>query len=67
MRTELSPAAVRARLAWLADHSPLETADAARERLAAERPIEPFPVAVRRRLADLRALCELSAHLHRRP
>ena len=37
-----------------------------RQRLAAERPrqSEPFVAAVRRRLRELRALCDLASHLH---
>jgi hypothetical protein len=39
-----------------------------RRRLARDRPtsVEPFAVAVARRLAELRALSDLANHLHRR-
>lgn len=67
MPTDPFSEAVRARLGWLAENARLETVEEASRRLAADRTVEPFPIAVRRRLADLRALCELSAHLHRRP
>ncbi len=66
MTTELSVDVVRGRLAWLGENARLETAAEAARRLAVERPTEPFAVAVRRRLADLRALSALSTHLHRR-
>ncbi len=38
-----------------------------RQRLATERPrqSEPFAAAVRRRLRELGALCDLASHLHR--
>jgi hypothetical protein len=66
MQTELPIEDVRARLAWLAAHARLESVEEAATRFAMDRPSEPFAVAVKRRLADLRELYKLSAHLHRR-
>jgi hypothetical protein len=46
-----------------------ETDQEARARLSRERPraAAPFPVQVAARLEELRALCDLAAHLHRAP
>ncbi len=66
MVTDLTVAAVAARLRELRRLYVPEGIAAARERLARERPpaAEPFTVAVARSLAELRALCELARHLH---
>jgi hypothetical protein len=58
---------VEARLAKLKELAVIERDDEARARLARERPEtnEPFPLAVQRRLHELRALCELASYLHR--
>jgi hypothetical protein len=66
-RDRLDPAAVAARLRELRTCAKLETVDEAARRLAAERPgPPPLAEAARRRLAELRALCDLTAHLHER-
>jgi hypothetical protein len=63
MTSDLSPAAVAERLARLrASWRPMTAAEA-RARLVAPR-AESFEVAVARRLRELRALIELTAHLH---
>jgi hypothetical protein len=63
---DLSARTVAARLAWLRDSYVPDDAIAARLRLEdpAGRRSEPFARAVARRLAELRALCELADHLH---
>jgi hypothetical protein len=69
MSRELDPAAVVARLAELRAAYVPESVQHARARLAEERPSgasESFDRSVRRRLAELRALCELTRHLHAR-
>jgi hypothetical protein len=66
MRNDLSPAAVRRRLAQLRALYRPETLEEGRRRLAADRPPEvPFARAVARRLAELRALSDLTTYLHR--
>ena len=64
---ELSPEEVGTRLAVLRQIAFTERDDAARARLAQERPSppEPFGLAVQRRLHELHALCELASYLHR--
>ena len=66
MTAELTAAAVASRLEELRRLYVPERIEAARERLARERPVhaEPFALAVARSLAELRALCELAQHLH---
>lgn len=66
MRHDLSPAAVACRLERLRAIYVPESEDEGRRRLAtfARRDI-PFADAVASRLAELRALCELTAYLHR--
>jgi hypothetical protein len=66
MTPELTVAAVSARLQDLRRLHVPERIEAARERLARERPAsaEPFAHAVARSLAELRALCELARYLH---
>jgi hypothetical protein len=67
MKADLSPAAVRARLDRLRAICVPEGLDDGRRRLAAEaRRDVPLERAAAARLADLRALCELTAYLHRR-
>ena len=64
MARELDPVAVRARLEWLrASWVPLSATEA---RLQMEPPQsgKPFAQAVAERLAELRALDELTRHLH---
>jgi hypothetical protein len=68
MSRELDPTTVAARLQMLrASYAP-ETLYEARLRLAREQPSarEPLERAAARRLAELRALCELARHLHGR-
>jgi hypothetical protein len=66
MSRELSPTLVSKRLARLRELYVPETEDHARLRLAAEaRRDVPFAEGVAMRLAELRALCELTAYLHR--
>ena len=62
MTTELDPVAVERRLQDLRERYVPETVDEGRRRLAADRPAraESFDAAVARRLAELRALCELT-------
>lgn len=68
MKGDLDPHAVAARLERLRSAFTPELAEAVARRLAAERPLEPsFAEAARRRLDELRALCELSDYLQRRP
>ena len=66
MSPELDPASVAARLAVLRGAYEPERVDAARARLARERPAssERFVDGVARRLAELRALSDLARHLH---
>lgn len=68
MRTcDLSPAAVSARLGHLRVIAGSESVEETRRRLAAEaRRDVPFATAVARRLAELRALCELTEYLRTR-
>jgi hypothetical protein len=71
-RGPLPPPGVAARLATLRDLYVAERDADARARLARERPRppdEPFAILVHRRLRELRALCDLAAHLRkaRRP
>jgi hypothetical protein len=66
MSHDLSPTEVSKRLARLRDLYVPETEEQARQRLAPEaRRDVPFAEAVTKRLAELRALCELTAYLHR--
>ena len=64
--TDLDPASVAKRLAVLRSQYVAEDLEAARVRLARERPrlAEPFDARVARALAELRALCELAEYLH---
>jgi hypothetical protein len=64
--SDLSPEAVAARLAELRAMSAPLGADEARRAMEdpAGRPREPFAAAVTRRLGELRALLELTRHLH---
>jgi hypothetical protein len=64
--SELDPRRVAARLARLRSIYIAETVEQASMRLVRERPVEsiPFEVGVARRLAELRALCELTRALH---
>jgi hypothetical protein len=66
MTAELTAAAVAPRLEELRRLYVPERIEAARERLARERPAraESFALAAARSLAELRALCELARHLH---
>lgn len=66
MRRELEPLQVAARLAELAGLYVPETIEEGMHRLARERPPddEPFDRAVERRLAELRALDDLTRYLH---
>ncbi len=64
MTPDLSPPAVAARLAWLRTSYAPMTAEEARGRLAPPPRSEPFAAGVARRLAELRALSELTRHLH---
>jgi hypothetical protein len=69
MSRELSPPAVAARLAELRALAVPERVEDAARRLEAERrdaSRRSFAVAVERRLAELRSLCELASYLHRR-
>ena len=63
MKTDLAPAAVAARLAVSRASSRPMTAAEARP-LLRRSTIESFEVAVARRLRELRALIELTNHLH---
>ena len=67
MSRELEPAAVARRLAELRALYVPETLDDGRRRLARERPrrVETLEETAARGLAELRALCDLTAHLHR--
>jgi hypothetical protein len=66
MNRDLSPAVVSKRLGRLRDLYVPETPEQARARLLPEARREtPFAEGVARRLAELRALCELTAYLHR--
>jgi hypothetical protein len=67
MRRELDPEQVAARLDELRARYVPETLEAARLRLARERPqsMESFEQRVERCLGELRALDELARHLHR--
>lgn len=67
MSRELDPHAVRARLAVLRALYVPETVDEGRARLSHERPRREVPLEVlaARRLAELRALCELARYLGR--
>ena len=66
MRTDLSPLVVARRLARLRELSTPMSALEAHARMMAPPCEEPFERAVARRLAELRALSELTASLHRR-
>lgn len=64
MAVELSPSAVSRRLAELRARFVAETIEEGRARLAPPpAPPEPLAQAASRRLAELRALSELTAHL----
>ena len=68
MKPDLDPRRVAARLARLRELYVPESLEEVQRRLDEERPAEapePFARAVGRRLAELRALDELSRHLHR--
>lgn len=65
MARELTATEVSRRLAWLrAEYVPLSAAEA-RERVVPPARSESFARAVSRRLEELRALSDLSTHLHR--
>lgn len=67
MKRDLSPVAVSARLERLRAIAMLEDVETTRARLDADRaPPVPFAEAVARRLAELRALFELTEYFHRR-
>jgi hypothetical protein len=67
MKHDLSPDAVAERLGLLREVATLETIEETRTRLEAYRsPATPFAEAAGRRLAELRALCELTRYLHSR-
>jgi hypothetical protein len=66
MADRLSPDAVSRRLAWLASRYVPETVEEGRLRLReAARRGRTLAEAAVSRLADLRALCELTTYLHR--
>ena len=66
MGADLSAERVAARLAWLrAAYTPMTQAEA-RALLEVTPPPKSFAQAVSQRLAELRALTELTRHLHRR-
>jgi hypothetical protein len=66
MRTRLAPVRVAERLSRLRALYVPESIEQARVRLEGERGARvPFPEAVARRLAELRALLELTSYLHR--
>lgn len=65
MKGDLAPESVAARLAQLRALYVPETLEEGRARLAHQAPEESFDRGVARRLAELRALCELTSHLHR--
>jgi hypothetical protein len=69
MSRDLDPSKVAHRLAGLRAGYVAEDVDEGRRRLALERPSgdESFAQGAARRLAELRALCELADHLHRGP
>jgi hypothetical protein len=68
MTSSLDPRVVARRLAGLRLQYVPESLEDARARLERERPIRSasFADTVQRRLAELRALCELATHLQRR-
>ena len=68
MRPELDPEQLARRLEALRSIYVPETLDEAHARLAREQPRDatPFDLRVARRLAELRALCELTRALHKR-
>ena len=63
MKVDLAPEAVSARLALLRASYVPETLEQGRARMAHRPEPEPFERGVARRLAELRALCELTKHL----
>ena len=67
MRRELDPQQLATRLEALRSSYVPETLEEAHARLAREQPRDtmPFDQRVARRLAELRALCELARALHR--
>ncbi len=65
MKSDLSPEVVAARLAALRGLYVPETLEEGRARVAHQPVEEPFERSVARRLAELRALCELTSHLQR--
>jgi len=66
MSRELDPVAVSARLRWLAARWEPEDAEAVRRRVAPPADERPFEERVAGRLEELRALLELTRHLHGR-
>jgi hypothetical protein len=67
-RPDLSPEAVAERLEWLRTHFVSDGDRGTRARLEDPerlRPTGTFAQAVAHRLVELRALCELTEHLHR--
>ena len=67
MSRELDPSVVGSRLAELRRRYVPERIEEGQRRLARERPArnEPLAQMAARGLAELRALCDLAAHLHR--
>lgn len=65
MKTDLGSKSVAARLERLRASYVPETLEEGRARLAHQAPEESFERGVARRLAELRALCELTSHLRR--
>ena len=65
MRCDLAPASVSARLGLLRALYVPEPQEEARARMVQPPARESFERGVARRLAELRALCELTQHLHR--
>ena len=65
MKNDLRPEVVAARLAALRAIASLESPADAQARMARPPRVETFEDAVARRLSELRALCDLTARLHR--
>ncbi|MCR9162359.1 MAG: hypothetical protein ACE37F_31530 [Nannocystaceae bacterium] len=63
-RRELDPAVVSKRLSWLREHWTPEAIESARARMQPQPKAETFADGVARRLAELRALDELTRRLH---
>jgi len=65
MKTDLRPDVVAARFAALRAIATLESPADAHAKMARPPRVETFEAAVARRLSELRALCDLTARLHR--